>query len=247
MSDPIKKSLAERTSIRINKIINSPTHLSHPVKYTITSIMESANENIDLQDNKSFLPFVSERGTMGKILPAFARNSRIKKYVKENSETAISGSDLNSSKTKSTKLKLVSPRAYVTPPVGNYVIKSSLNSESSSKISKSPRLPIIKPSLSSTEFIDWNQIYKFKEKHHRYPDLKKNTGRDQNITTFQNTGAMSLISAKLPDKLPIEYGLLATVDVHGYMSEIRHIERNVKERFKDIYKAHKNLVKTMLI
>ncbi|CAG9320089.1 unnamed protein product [Blepharisma stoltei] len=244
-------TLSERTTLKINQIINSPTQVSFPVKRVIESITEKSGNNRTSQNAKRFLPFVAERGTFGKFLPALNLSSDTKKIENTDQSILEDKTKLNSSKTvveKQQHFKLVSPRAYYPPPVGIYNINAEVNKHDISfPISTSPRLPPVKSSKSSTDFIDWDKAYTFKDKHSVLYDMKRVTGREKHYVNNSHRDAMSLISAKLPDKMPNQYGLLADVDVHGYMSEISHIEKDVRDRLKDIKKAHKNLVKTMLI
>lgn len=237
-----KLSLPIIASKKIRDVLESPTQISYSTKLTQNIVANSLESSYNSRSPKSFLPFLTERDSHGKILPSDSLTPKM--ISKELSSPKLSHiQELETPKKYTKRYRLASPRLIQLPGVGSYTLISDFDKKQPGFYSpKSPKYPGMIQASSSDAAIDLDLAYQFKEKHNLYPNLKKTTGRGKKFFAPKHFNLSDAYNSKLPDKIYMVHPTLAEIDVNGYMHEITNLEKGIKEQFKDIKKSHKKLL-----
>ncbi|CAG9310142.1 unnamed protein product [Blepharisma stoltei] len=258
-----KNSLPVLTSKRIREIIEKPTKISYSTRLTQNLVSQSLSSPLSPQASKSFLPFISERDSSGKILPSKSETSlpSIVNIIKgSKSEINIDQSSPKSGKKPLESIeelgnpeknrkkyqkvyRLTSPKRVQLPAVGFYNIQSSFDKKDIGFYSpKAEKCLEIIRDASPVPKNDVTPNNEFQEKQSPLPDIKKVHGRLKKFASRKH--AVNDTSIKNHNKYSLIHPTLADVDINGYMHEISDLEKNIQEQLNDLKKSHKKL--TML-
>ncbi|CAG9323533.1 unnamed protein product [Blepharisma stoltei] len=258
-----KNSLPILTSKRIREIVESPTQISYSTKMTQHFVSQSLSSPLSARSPKSFLPFVSERDSNGKILPLKPELSlpcltpTLRNPKRDPPSDPISPKSLNrplqsigeyespreNNKKYQKTYRLASPRIVQLPAVGLYNVQSPFDKKDWGFFTpRADKYPEAARDASPSTEIDTITAYQFKDKHNPSPNLKKTTGRGKKFFAPPHHDMSDIYNTKLPDKFYMIHPAMAEIDVNGYMHEIWNLEKSIQEKFDDIKKSHKQLM-----